>query len=166
MRSHSTQFEASLINAPILVRAKKRSYYAYKHVRTPYVWLNRQALLDYEEALQLSAQMDELLAGGNSFTSGGRPQSVASKTPARRSTTTSPNKSSLKNALNEDDKLREEPIEESPRIAAAKQIKTMLEKIYPKWQALLEAPPDVTRSKALERFDCGKGTRFTRTAHI
>ena len=59
--------------------------------------------------------------------------------------------------MNEDDKL---PIEESPRIVAAKQIKNILEKIYPKWQALLEVPPDVTRSKALERFDCGKRTNF------
>lgn len=75
----------------ILSSAKKRAYAPQGHRRTPYgPWPTREALLQYEEALSLEAEVDELLDGwsgsgkSSSTTSSmrARSTSVISRTPA------------------------------------------------------------------------------------
>lgn len=154
----STEHTPTLITPSILVQAKKRTYPAYKYTRTDTIWPGRHSLLEYEEALEISAQMEEYLSGnGNSARS--RSRSVASKTPAsvRWSMTTSPTKSLMRSAgMDEEDELLGEAVlDEKPRIVAAKAARELLEMVYPKWQDLLDIKAEEDRSTALERFDCG-----------
>lgn len=82
-----------LMQPAILSSAKKRAYAPKGHKRTPYgPWPTREALLQYEEALSLEAEVDELLDGwsGSSKSSSStssmrarsRSTSVMNQTPA------------------------------------------------------------------------------------
>ncbi|EPQ57894.1 hypothetical protein GLOTRDRAFT_36429 [Gloeophyllum trabeum ATCC 11539] len=57
----STQYSPTILTESILSRAKKRTYNVVKFHRTPDIWPTREALISYEEALLLEAQVDELL---------------------------------------------------------------------------------------------------------
>jgi fanconi-associated nuclease 1 len=65
------------------VRSKKRAYGAACAIasieRTPYIWPSRQALLDYEEVLELEAEVDGI-NNNVGVTEQKRTQSIASRT--------------------------------------------------------------------------------------
>ncbi|KAH8099575.1 VRR-NUC domain-containing protein [Cristinia sonorae] len=140
----NTMHTPTIITPSILVRAKKRTYPAYIYTRTSDIWPDREALLSYERALEMSAKMEEILDSSNY--SRGRSRSITSKLSiaTRRGTTTSPSKKSVKD---------EEDFEE-PRITAANAAKELLKEIYKEWNVMLEMNPG-DRSPALERFTCG-----------
>ena len=155
---NSTEHEDAIITPCILAKAKKRNYQSFSHSRTPNIWPTREALLEYEEALQISAQMDELLSGATFPRN--RSRSIATKTPAptKRSATTTPSKASLRGDKKGEEGGRRDDelvLQENPRNIAAKAAKDLLEKVYPKWKSVLEVKPDADRPAALERFECG-----------
>ncbi|KAI0076777.1 hypothetical protein K474DRAFT_1644316 [Panus rudis PR-1116 ss-1] len=79
----STQYTATMLTPSILSRAKKRNFAEIANSRTPDIWPSREALLQYEEALELEARVDGLLSGTVDVGVGaGRGRSVASRTPA------------------------------------------------------------------------------------
>lgn len=80
--SNSTQHTPTLLVPSLLARARKRSYAAYAYQRSPYIWPTRAALLAYERALALEADVEELLAAPSSAALRERERSAASQTPA------------------------------------------------------------------------------------
>jgi fanconi-associated nuclease 1 len=57
----STELSPKLMNASILSRFQKRFYPMYAHKRTTDIWTSREALLQYEEALEMQSKVDELM---------------------------------------------------------------------------------------------------------
>ena len=124
-----------MLTSAVLAAAKKRSYANYPFVRTADIWASRQDLIAYEGALAIEAKVDQLLEGTTFNT--GRGRSTVSKTPAVE--------------------VKEEPqAQESERVQNARQVKEILDVVYPNWCDLVAVKGDVDpRRRGLERFDCG-----------
>lgn len=150
-----------MLTPSILAQARKRTYAAYTAERTLDIWPTREALLEYEKALELEAQVDAHFDGVTSNRS--RFRSVASKTPAPtarcRPPTESPSKRRSTRGQNEDDGVEYVPEvkEDSPRVQAAKFVKAILQEVLPKWEILLTTKDEYVdeRHSSLRRFECG-----------
>ncbi|KAI0784419.1 VRR-NUC domain-containing protein [Abortiporus biennis] len=181
----STAHSSQLLTSAILSQSNKRTYPSYEHTRTSNIWPTRTSLLAYEEALEIESRVDSLFDGVGSVSSRAksRSRSVASKTPApthmppgalstpRRNWNSSPSRKRRKLNNEEDvdgeydprlDDSHEfgdppaEVVEESPRVQAAREVKAILEAIFPQWQEYLDVKDeDIDRPKSLQRFDCG-----------
>lgn len=163
MSLFSTQYDSTLLTPLILGRAKKRSYAKCNPSRRNDIWPNRDALLEYEQALALEAKIDGILeATGNT-----RARSVASKTPAPQfKTPGTPNtpasgvrrstKSKDKENLDDISVIEEDSKPESSRVQDARLVKEIFESIYHRWQSLVVTKgEEEARPAGLERFDCG-----------
>ncbi|KAI0362440.1 hypothetical protein OH77DRAFT_1515684 [Trametes cingulata] len=170
----STQHTPELLTPALLARARKWTYAAYPYARTRDVWRDRAALLAYEEALAVEAEVDALLDSGNGVGGWGRgrSRSTASQTPApgpgaeRTKTPVTPRKAggaavdspaTTRKGRGGGGVVEEE---ESVRVKNARAVRRIvLENVFPKWQALVAAEPEVEdddgRRKALQRFECG-----------
>lgn len=155
------------MTSAILARAKRRNYTTYRYSRTTTIWSTRNALLDYEDALRLEGQVDDLLKGTGNDRSRGRSRSIASKTPAPSAT--SPTKrrrtdrlSPMKNSKGKDDNdyvpsAADSVIVEKAGLQNAREVKKIFEQVYEQWKALVvEAGKLEGRTRGLERFHCGK----------
>ncbi|KZT02315.1 uncharacterized protein LAESUDRAFT_706344 [Laetiporus sulphureus 93-53] len=170
----STEHTPSLMVPSILLRSKKRAYASYQHRRTTDIWLSREALLAYEEALELEAQVDALFQGGAPASSW-RARSAATKTPKpdpqRFRTPITPSKKRLPSTPSTRhsvcSKIEDESIElgmnllgklddKSPRVRNARAVKEIWEGVYPRWQDMLRVQDELpAREGGLERFECG-----------
>ncbi|KAI0957731.1 hypothetical protein AcW1_006029 [Taiwanofungus camphoratus] len=161
----STQHASSLLIPSILSRTSKRTYASYTYTRTADIWLSRSALLAYEEAIVLEAQVDALLDASGSGSTSSRERSAASKTPGlstRSSKTPGSAKKKKPHSENElhhdrkDGALQEQLEHENPRVQNARTVRGILEQVYPRWQELVKTEGEKTgRTRGLERFDCG-----------
>ena len=155
------------MTSAILARVKRRKYAEYQYSRTSTIWPTRQTLLDYEEALRLEAQVDELLTGTNGGGSRSRSRSIASKTPVPPDT--SPTKrrktdgsSPVKKSSIEDDNdfvpLKAITfIEEKASVQNAKAVKDIFDGIHKRWTQLVsEEGKQEARTQGLERFHHGQ----------
>ncbi|KAK9325540.1 VRR-NUC domain-containing protein [Lipomyces orientalis] len=61
----ATDFNEKSLRKLILARISKRNFPEYMVFRSTEVFCNRQDLLDYENALEIQSQVDEILASGN-----------------------------------------------------------------------------------------------------
>ncbi|KAI0372954.1 hypothetical protein BV20DRAFT_1034206 [Pilatotrama ljubarskyi] len=167
----STQHTPELLTPALLARAKKWTYASYPYARTRDVWRDRAALLAYEDALAVEAEVDALLESGNGVGWGrGRSRSTMSGTPgpgvgaSRTKTPVTPRKAGVA-AVDSPMSTRKGKAgaaveeEESVRVQNARAVKRILNSIYPHWQALVAMEPEVAdedgRRKALQRFECG-----------
>ncbi|KAI0062194.1 hypothetical protein BV25DRAFT_1916125 [Artomyces pyxidatus] len=157
-----TEHTTNILTPSILNRARKRNYANYIHTRTSHIWPSREALIAYEQALALEAEIDTLLDGSSSASARSRSRSVLSRTPAPRAElrSTSPIKrkgpEDKENVKDDPDDDQDEVIEESARVKDARAIKCIFEEVYPKWVALVLTKGDEDgRQRGLERFDEG-----------
>lgn len=152
----STQYSPTILTESILSRAKKRTYNVVKFHRTPDIWPTREALISYEEALLLEAQVDELLGAAPTPGNASRGRSVASKTPVStrmQKRAASQSQCQVKGSSMCRD---EEEAKESPRVQAAREVKRLFESVYPRWLALVRTKTEhEERPSGLQRFDCG-----------
>jgi fanconi-associated nuclease 1 len=123
----------------ILSRAHRRAFQQYTHKRSSDIWPTRTALLAYERALELEAQVDTLF--NNALTPArarSRSRSIEVKTDAAGEI--APGEGDMAN--------------ESQRVLAAREILPIFEVAYAEWKALGECNCD-PRPHGLERFDRG-----------
>lgn len=164
-----------MLTHAILARSKKRNFTAVIYSRSTDIWESRERLVQYEAALELEGQIDEIWGTVNGTTNNARARSrsVASKTPVptmreTRSVTKSPDKSRRKQDVdapveNDRDSLQVEgsvcgePAFDKPRQRDAREVKTIFERAYPMWKELVASSGDEeARGKGLERFHHGK----------
>ncbi|KAI0314652.1 VRR-NUC domain-containing protein [Amylostereum chailletii] len=124
-----TQLPTGVLIPSILKYAKRRNYEQVPFIRTSYIWPSRMSFIEYERALVIEAKVDDLI------------------NPRKSRNARSLEKGKLKD--NEQD-----PLEETPRQIAAKQVKDIVESVYPHWKALLQTK-DEPRAPGLERFEEG-----------
>jgi len=181
--SYSTQYTSSLLVPSILSRAKKRSYASYGHMRTSNIWPSREALIAYEKALEVEAEIDALLEGHVASAPPSHGRSTASRTPglytqrlkipitARKKqenvdgdisrSSTSPTKCKVFEESHNGhdvmlDNVLEDPEMDSPRRQSARLVVEKLEQIYPQWCDMVGLKSEeAARVKGLERFECG-----------
>lgn len=123
----------------ILSRAGRRTFQPYVYERSPDIWPTRNALLAYEWALELEAQVDALL--DNTLTlarARSRSRFVEAKAAVAK-----------KIGLGEGDVVKE-----SQRLQDAREVLAIFEVAYTEWKALGERNYD-PRPHGLERFDRG-----------
>ncbi|KAI0282107.1 VRR-NUC domain-containing protein [Russula aff. rugulosa BPL654] len=144
-----TQYTPDILIPSILSRAQRRTFHPYACTRNSDIWPTRAALLAYERALELEAQVDAL---NNPLTPNGarsRSRSVSS-----RLTSEQPLKSEAgltrENPLQEDDG----DVKESQRARCAREVLVIFELAYAEWKALGDSNCD-PRPRGLERFDRG-----------
>ncbi|KAK7694026.1 hypothetical protein QCA50_003602 [Cerrena zonata] len=155
-----TQHTPTFLTPSILAKARKRTYANYITERTLIIWPTRDALIEYEKALELEAQVDALLDGLTSFR--GRSRTAVSKTPVPRTrsrpATESPSKRrSTRSGIAQED-AEYDPVVESPRVQAARGVLVVFEEVYPKWERLVAADNDSNneeRWNSIRRFECG-----------
>lgn len=159
----STQYTPDILTPAILTRAKKRAYAAYTYTRTTDIWLTREDLLAYEEALAIEAEVDALLESPSAANSTGRGRSTASRTPAlmggpsRVQTPVTPVKGKASPVASKG-VVKTEP-EEKERVKSARAVKDILDDVFPKWVNLVETQREKELPrKGLERFECGTWT--------
>ncbi|KAF8630450.1 hypothetical protein AX17_005427 [Amanita inopinata Kibby_2008] len=179
-----TEHPTSLLLPALLTSFKKRSYPQYTYVRDKSIWPTREDLLAYERALELEAELEEISiklvetsrelkapapAGSSVLVTPSKNQATPFKnvTPANvlYFTPTTELEDRAENTPNVVEHLDVE--EEEMSIRKAKKVKELLyEKIYPKWQRLIDAKCNgryVTRKPGLERFE--PGYIYTRMLH-
>jgi Fanconi-associated nuclease 1 len=135
----STQYTPDIMTPSILSRAHRRTFQQYVYKRSSDIWPTRTALLAYERALELEAQVDVLF--NNALTPArarSRSRSIGVKADGARERT-----------LGEGDMVKE-----SQRIHAARDVLPIFEVAYAEWRALGECKCD-PRPHGLERFDRG-----------
>lgn len=133
----STQYAPNILTPSILSRAQRRTFQAYVYKRSPDIWPTRPALLAYERALELEAQVEGLLDN--------------SLTPARaRSRSVESSASVTREAASREGGV----VKESQRVHDARQVLAIFEVAYAEWKALGESNGD-PRPHGLERFDQG-----------
>jgi len=130
------QYTPDILTPSILSRAQKRAFQQYVYKRSPDIWPTRTALLAYERALELEAQVDAL-SDSTLTLSRARSRSRSVEAKAREI------------ALGEDDIVKE-----SQRVHDAREVLPIFEVAYAEWKALGESNCD-PRPHGLERFDRG-----------
>ncbi|THG99844.1 hypothetical protein EW026_g2590 [Hermanssonia centrifuga] len=169
----STQYSSKLLTEAILARARRRTYASCDHKRTPNIWPNRRALIDYEEALELESQVDSFFnQNGSNVGARARSRSATSRTPGPAPLRTGLSESPRKRRRGGIDdgllvkceevgdssniKQETEEVPESARVQDARQVKAIFETVYPRWQQLVAAEGEGDgRTKGLERFHHG-----------
>lgn len=144
-----TQYTPDILIPSILSRARRRTFHPYACARNSDIWPTRAALLEYERALELEAQVDALNSPLTSNRARSRSRSLSS-----RLTSEPPLKSEAgltsKNSLLEDDG----DVKESQRARCAREVLAIFEVAYDEWKALGDGNCD-PRPRGLERFDRG-----------
>lgn len=179
--AHSTQYGPSLLTPSILSRAQKRSYASYAYTRTRDIWPSREALLDYEEALQLEAEVDALLEGQGASVSSARSRSTSSNPSSlslyRNKTPNAPKKEprgddDLQRSTRSEAKSRrgnenggaategiDDLVEDGATITRRRQnaraVKDVMERVYAQWLDMLNTKAESERPPSLVRFECG-----------
>ncbi|KAF8503697.1 VRR-NUC domain-containing protein [Russula emetica] len=142
-----TQYTPDILIPSILSRARRRTFHPYACARTSDIWPTRAALLAYERALELEAQIDAL----NSPLTSNR---ARSRSVSSRLASEPPLKSEAglmrENPLLEDDG----DVKESQRARCAREVLVIFEVAYAEWKALGDSNCD-PRPRGLERFDRG-----------
>jgi fanconi-associated nuclease 1 len=145
----STQHTPDILIPSILSRAQKRTFHPYTCARGSDIWPTRAALLAYERALELEAQVDALNSPLTPNGTRSRSRSVSS-----RLTSEPPLKSEAghtrENPLLENDG----DVKESLRARCAREVLPIFEVSYAEWKALGDSNCD-PRPRGLERFDRG-----------
>ena len=138
----------------ILSRAKKRNYADYVYERTTRIFASRQALIDYEAALKIEAEVDELMNGGSTWPTSKRSSAQGG----------------------------DEPDQPLTRLESAQKAQQLAGSVWKTWNELLQADegPEVQKAggNCLARFDpgavtcdhlllliCGLGHVYTRILH-
>ncbi len=162
----STIYTPTLLTNAILARCKKRVFEPVPYTRSTRIWPSREALLQYEEALEWEAQVDEILGtspSSSTSSSSSRSRSVASRTPAPR----------LRSAGSKSPSKREggganvgggreagaegEGAEDTPRMRNAREVKAIFERVYPLWKEVVSVKGEEEgRGQGLERFHHGR----------
>ncbi|CCM01558.1 uncharacterized protein FIBRA_03617 [Fibroporia radiculosa] len=149
----STQHTPTLLTPSILARAHKRTYPSYQLTRTGSIWLSRDALIKYEEALLHEAKVDAFLEG-TGMSSTARSRSTVGQTPGplgQRLPTSVMKSEQMNSALG--DHLDED--QDTQRQRNARAVKEIFEKIYPEWLDMSKIKEERIQTHGLERFDCG-----------
>ncbi|KAI0273485.1 hypothetical protein BC834DRAFT_210888 [Gloeopeniophorella convolvens] len=146
-----TQYTPTILTPSILSRAHKRNFHPYVCTRTSEIWPTRAALLAYERALELEAQVDSL----NDSTL----SSVRARSRSRSRSTTAHvaalRGSPVKGGTNADaDDVEEGGERQSQRVHDARAILVIFETVYEEWKGLTEKGGE-PRPRGLERFDRG-----------
>jgi len=131
----ATTWSTDLFLPSILSRAKRRNYASYKYQRTINVFPTRERLLDYESALKLEAEIDQLLDGyGYMY----QPKSKKAKAHA-------------------------ESISATPRQDAAQRAKELAAEAWPRWDDLVADAEDqgLDENPCLARFHPGACDQHT-----
>ena len=136
MRCFSTQYTPNILTPSILSRAQKRAFQQYDFKRSPDIWPTRTALLAYERALELEAQVDALF-NNTLGPARGRSRSVGVKADVAREMS-----------------LEGDRVKESQRVRDAREVLAIFDVAYAEWKALGESNCD-PRPHGLERFDRG-----------
>lgn len=131
------QYTPDILTPSILSRAQRRAFQQYIYKRSPDIWPTRTALLAYERALELEAQVDAL-SDSTLTPSRARSRSVEAKAHIAREI-----------ALGEGDIVKE-----SQRVHDAREVLPIFEVAYAEWEALGGTNCD-PRPHGLERFDRG-----------
>ena len=157
-RCFSTQYTPDILVPSILSRAQKRTFHPYTCARSSNIWPTRTALLGYERALELEAQVDAL-------NSPLIPNRARSRSVSTRLTSEPPLKSEAglkrENPLLEDDG----DVKESQRARCAREVLAVFEEAYAEWKALGDINSN-PRPRGLERFDRGEFTGTHIHIHI
>ena len=141
MRCFSTQYTPDILTPSILSRAQRRAFQQYTYKRSPDIWPTRTALLAYERALELEAQVD-VLSNITPSRARSRSRSVEAKADIAREI-----------ASGEGDIVKE-----SQRVHDAREVLPIFEVVYAEWKALGGSNCD-PRPHGLERFDRGMSPR-------
>jgi hypothetical protein len=136
LRYLSTQYTPDILTPSILSRAQRRAFQQYVYKRSSDIWPTRTALLAYERALDLEAQV-EALSDSTLTLSRARSRSRSVEAKAREI------------ALGEGDIVKE-----SQRVHDAREVLPIFEVAYAEWKALGGSNCD-PRPHGLERFDRG-----------
>jgi Fanconi-associated nuclease 1 len=148
-RYFSTQYTPAILTPSILSRARRRTFHPYPCTRSSDIWPTRTALLAYERALELEAQIDALNSPLTPTRALSRSRSVSSRLISE-----CPVKSEAgltrEMPLVEDDGV----VKDSQRIRDAREVLAIFEIAYAEWKALGDANCD-PRPRGLERFDRG-----------
>ncbi|KAI9460027.1 VRR-NUC domain-containing protein [Russula earlei] len=140
-----THYTPDILTPSILSRARKRAFQPYDCIRSSDIWPTRAALLAYERALELEAQVDALHNGTARARS--RSRSVTSHL-----THELPPKS--ESGATAEICLEGDVVEESQRARDARAVLAIFELAYAEWKELGEGHCD-PRPGGLERFDRG-----------
>jgi Fanconi-associated nuclease 1 len=160
----STEFSPDVLTPSILVGFKKRDHAEYEYKRTPSIWPDRDALLDYERALKIEYQINQILAGQHA-SSAGRGRFTASRTPARSHEHSSVIPSTSASIINAASSIADTPDsvrtaeshQESSSVQDAKLIVSFFQPVYEDWKCLhREMANEPVAKNGLERFECGK----------
>ena len=180
-----TEQPTSLLLPALLTSFRKRTYPQYRHKRDKSIWPTREDLLNYEEALELEAKLEEVASKTSE-----REREPKTPTPATpigkilctpRTPFITPKGIPLLSSggkeepeeWNDDAPVLPEVVdveeEEESSVRKAKKVKAFMdEKIYPKWKEFIEAKGREgcsARKPGLERFEPGMldpSQRFTR----
>jgi Fanconi-associated nuclease 1 len=152
-RCFSTQYTPAILTPSILSRARRRTFHSYPCTRSSDIWPTRTALLAYERALELEAQIDALNSPLTPTRARSRSRSVSS-----RLISGSPVKSEA--GLTGEMPLveGEDVVKESQRICDAREVLAIFETAYAEWKTLGDCNRD-PRPRGLERFDRGMFSR-------
>lgn len=150
-RRFSTQYTSDILVPSILSRAQRRNFHPYSCTRSSDIWPTRTALLAYERALELEAQIDAIYSSSTSTRARSRSRSVstrlASESPVK-------GEAGLNMSLAEDDGV----VTESQRARDAREVLAIFEIAYAEWKSLGDGDRD-PRPRGLERFDRGMFSR-------
>ncbi|KAI0306703.1 hypothetical protein B0F90DRAFT_1814554 [Multifurca ochricompacta] len=144
-----TQYTSTILTPSILSRARRRTFPPYVCARSSNIWPTRTALLAYERALELEAEVDSL---NNSALA---PARARSRSLSVSNHLASNHQSLVKDKVDttRDEGLQESVIKESQRIHDAREVLSIFEVAYAEWKALREG--DGPRPRGFERFDLG-----------
>ena len=147
----STQYTPAILTPSILSSAHRRAFQPYTFTRSSNIWPSRIALLAYERALELEAQIDEL--SDNALTPSrarSRARSVTSHLSSISQFTVK-----LEPGIARENELGEDStVKESLRAHNARLVVPIFEIAYAEWRALGEGN-SCPRPRGLERFDRG-----------
>jgi fanconi-associated nuclease 1 len=141
-------YTPTILTPSILSRAHRRTFQPYVCARSSDIWPTRAALLAYEHALELEAQIDAL---NDTTLSLARARSRSRSVTSHLLDPTVKDESVVTRGENvEEDNL----VKESQRIRDARQVLAIFEIAYAEWKALGEGDGNA-RPRGLERFEPG-----------
>ncbi|KAI0295465.1 VRR-NUC domain-containing protein [Russula brevipes] len=146
-----TQYTPTILTPSILSRAHRRTFQPYDCTRSPDIWPTRFALLAYERALELEAQVDSL---NDSTLTAARARSRSRSRSVTSHLTSESRVKSEVGATRELSLADNDVVQESQRVRDAREVVTIFEVAYVEWKALGEGNCD-PRPRGLERFDRG-----------
>jgi Fanconi-associated nuclease 1 len=159
-RPSSTEHTPTLLTQSILACSKKRAYVAYEYCRTSNIWLSRDDLMAYEQALAIEAEIVALLDGPGvlASTGPGRGRPLKGKSPIKLET---PRKTPIASGSIVDSPTQApqpdyDDAKLTPTQRAAMLVLDRTAEILPAWRVLVLLKSEgERRSGGLERFETG-----------